>query len=81
VTINKGEFSRLIEIKPDLASGGVAFYEGASSNPAEVEARRWINAVKNNTEVVVKPEQACVVSEILEAIYESARTGQPVYFD
>jgi predicted dehydrogenase len=81
VTINKGEFNRLIEIKPDLASGGVAFYEGVSSNPAEVEARRWINAVKNDTEVVVKPEQACVVSEILEAIYTSARTGQPVYFD
>jgi predicted dehydrogenase len=81
VTINKGEFNRLIEIKPELSSGGVAFYEGTSSDPAEVEARRWINAVKNNTEVVVKPEQACVVSEILEAIYKSAESGQPVYFD
>jgi len=81
VTINKGEFNRLIEIKPDLSSGGVAFYEGVSSDPAVVEARRWINAVKNDTEVVVKPEQACVVSEILEAIYKSAETGQPVYFE
>ncbi|BCJ97562.1 Gfo/Idh/MocA family protein [Anaerocolumna chitinilytica] len=81
VTINKGEFNRLVEIKPDLSSGGVAFYEGISDNPAEVEARRWIDAVKNDTEVVVKPEQACVVSEILEAIYTSAKTGQPVYFD
>jgi predicted dehydrogenase len=81
VTINKGEFNRLIEVKPDLSSGGVAFYEGVSNNPAEVEARRWIDAVKNNTEVVVKPEQACVVSEILEAIYKSAESGQPVYFD
>jgi len=81
VTINKGEFNRLIEIKPDLSSGGVAFYEGISSDPAEVEARRWIDAVINDTEVVVKPEQACVVSEILEAIYVSAQTGQPVYFE
>jgi predicted dehydrogenase len=81
VIINKGEFNRLVEIKPDLSSGGVAFYEGISDNPAEVEARRWINAVKNDTEVVVKPEQACVVSEILEAIYKSAESGQPVYFD
>lgn len=81
VTINKGEFNRLIEIKPDLSSGGVAFYEGVSNNPAEVEARRWIDAVKNDTEVVVMPEQACVVSEILEAIYKSAETGQPVYFE
>jgi predicted dehydrogenase len=81
VTINKGEFNRLIEIKPDLSSGGVAFYEGASNNAADIEARRWIDAVKNDTEVLVKPEQACVVSEILDAIYESARTGQPVYFE
>ncbi len=81
VTINKGEFNRLIEIKPDLSSGGVAFYEGVSSDPAQVEARRWIDCIKNNTEPVVKPEQACVVSEILEAIYQSAATGQPVYFN
>ena len=81
VTINKAEFNRLVEIKPDLSSGGVAFYEGISDNPAEVEARRWIDAVKNDTEVVVKPEQACVLSEILEAIYISAKTGQPVYFE
>lgn len=81
VTINKAEFNRLVEVKPDLSSGGVAFYEGVSSDPAQVEARRWIDAVKNDTEVVVKPEQACVVSEILEAIYTSARTGMPVYFE
>ncbi len=81
VSINKCEFNRLVEVTPDLSSGGVAFYEGISGNPAEAEARRWINAVKNDTEVVVKPEQACVVSEILEAIYVSAATGQPVYFD
>ncbi len=81
VTINKAEFNRLVEIKPDLSSKGVAFYEGVSNDPAEVEARRWIDAVKNNTDVVVKPEQACVVSEILEAIYKSAESGQPVYFD
>ena len=81
VLINKGEFNRLIEIKPDLSSGGVAFYEGVSNDPAQVEARRWIDCIKNNTEPVVKPEQACVVSEILEAIYKSAASGQPVYFD
>lgn len=81
VTINKAEFNRLVEVIPDLSSGGVAFYEGVSSDPAQVEARRWIDAVKNDTEVVVKPEQACVVSEILEAIYTSARTGMPVYFE
>ncbi len=81
VIINKGEFNRLIEIKPDLSSGGVAFYDGHVSTPADVEARRWIDAVKNDTDPVVLPQQACVVSEILEAIYKSAATGQPVFFD
>ena len=81
VSINKCEFNKQVEIKPDLSSGGVAFYTGISQDPAEVEARRWIDAVINDTEVVVKPEQACVVSELLEAIYKSAESGQPVYFD
>lgn len=81
VVINKGEFNRLIEIKPDMSAGGVAFFDGVASNPSDVEARRWIDAIKNDTAPVVLPEQACVVSEILEAIYKSAASGQPVYFD
>ena len=40
----------------------------------------WIDAVKNDTEVYVKPEQALVVTEILEGIYKSAETGKPYYF-
>lgn len=81
VSINKGEFGRLIEIKPDVSAGGVAFYDGVKENPAITEARRWIDAVENDTDPVVLPEQACVVSEILEAIYTSAKTGEPVYFN
>ena len=34
----------------------------------------------NDTDPVVLPEQALVVTQILEAIYTSAKTGQPVYF-
>ena len=61
--------------------GGVAFFEGKSTDLALEEARSWINAVRNDTDPVVLPEQALVVSEILEAIYDSAKTGQPVIFD
>jgi predicted dehydrogenase len=42
--------------------------------------RLWIEAIVNNTDPVVLPEQACVVSEILEAIYDSAASGKPVFF-
>jgi predicted dehydrogenase len=81
LSINKGEFGRLVEIKPDVSAGGVAFYEGVKETPPITEARRWIDAIENDTDPVVLPEQACVVSEILEAIYTSAKTGEPVYFN
>ena len=58
----------------------MAFYSGASGTPQEVEAANWIKAIVNDTDPVVLPEQALVVSEILEAIYESSKTGKPVYF-
>ena len=67
--------------KPDLNSGGVAFYDGAKVSPSELEAKRWIDSVLNDKDVVTKPEQALVVTQILEAIYESGKTGKPVYFD
>ncbi len=65
---------------PDLESGGVAFYEGDDEDPSSIEAKLWIDAVINDTEVVTKPEQALVVTQILEAIYESGKTGKPVMF-
>lgn len=49
---------------------------------AAIEAKQWIDAIINDTDPCVLPEQACVVSEILEAIYKSAEQGgAPVYFD
>lgn len=79
--INGENFSKLYETKIDFNSTGVAFNEGVSEDPAEVEARQWIDCILNDKEPVVKPEQALVVTEILEAIYESSKTGKPVYFN
>lgn len=81
LTINKDDFGKLVEIKPDLSAGGVAFYDGVAETPPLLEAKRWIDAVINDTEVVVKPQEAYTVSRILEAIYESAKTGMPVFFE
>jgi predicted dehydrogenase len=80
VTINRDEFGKLVEITPDMTTKGVAFYDGVAETPAITEARCWIDAIKNGTDPVVMPEQACVVSEILEAIYTSAADGKPFYF-
>ena len=81
VVINKVEFNRQEEICPNMAAGGVAFYDGVQETPPITEQMRWLDAIENDTDPVVLPEQACVVSEILEAIYTSAKTGEPVYFN
>lgn len=81
LTVNKIELGRPTVTNVDTSAGGVAFYSGSSGTPAEVEAANWIKAVVDDTEPIVKPEQAYVVSQILEAIYTSSKTGKPVYFD
>ena len=81
LTTNKVELNRPVVTNVDTSVGGVAFYSGASGTPAEVEAANWIKAVVEDTSPVVKPEQAYVVSQILEAIYESSGTGKAVYFE
>ncbi|MCP3027882.1 Gfo/Idh/MocA family protein [Halobacillus sp. A5] len=78
--INGEKYGKLHITKPDLDAGGVDFYSGEDESDSDREARLWIDSLLNNKETVVQPEQALVVSEILEAVYESARTGQPVYF-
>lgn len=39
-----------------------------------------INYIHHNKRVV-KPAQAAVVTRVLEAIYESAKSGKTIYFD
>jgi predicted dehydrogenase len=79
--INGENHSRLYMNKIQLDTGGVDFYDGKKESAADVEARLWLASIENDSEPVVTPEQACVVSEILEAIYESSRTGKAVYFE
>ena len=81
VSINKAEFGKLVDIKPEMSAGGVNFYAGISATPPITEQMRWYDALENDTDPVVLPEQACVVGAILAAIYTSAKTGKPVFFD
>ena len=81
--LNGERFSKMYTTEPVLGAGGVDFYEGdGDGTPAEIEARMWIDHVKDDSKpLVTKPEQAYVVTQILEAIYESQKTGKPVFFD
>ena len=78
--INGEDLGKLYDKKPVLGAGGVAFYDGKKESEADREARLWIEAIVDDTDPLVLPEQAVVVTEILEAIYDSARSGQPVFF-
>lgn len=41
----------------------------------------WVNALLGRGELLVKPELAFVVSQILDAVYRSAQSGRTIYFD
>ncbi len=79
--INGVKYGKQYVEQPNLKAGGVAFYDGATASPAVLDMTQWIKAIREDTDPCVLPEQALVVTQILEAIYESAETGKPVYFD
>jgi predicted dehydrogenase len=77
---NRGRNGQLMDEK--LAGGGaIAYFEGGASAPGVVEADQWLRAILEDGEPVVKPEQAFVVTQILEAIYKSSETGKEVIFE
>ena len=79
--INKIKYNKQCVETPELSAGGVAFFDGEGEKDSDVEQRVFYNAITKGTDLVVKPEQAMIVTKILEAIYESAKTGKTVYFD
>lgn len=79
--INGIQNDKLYILEPELKAGGVAFYDGKNTSPTVMEQEIFINATLGKGELVTKPEKAAVVTRILEAIYTSAKTGQPYYFD
>jgi len=78
--INSDDLGKFTVTKPDLTVGSVQYYEGASMQPRDIECRNWYDAILHGAELRVKPEEAMVVTQILEGIYQSARTGKQVNF-
>ena len=79
--LNGVRHNRQFTFKPDLKANSVAFYEGASEDMQVIEQQVFKAAIQGKGKLTVLPEQAIVVTRILEAIYESAKTGKPYYFD
>jgi predicted dehydrogenase len=77
---NMAEHGQLMEKK--ISSAANVDYFGASVSPEGVrEQERWLDAILNDREPLVKPEEAYTVTRILDAIYRSAKTGKEVFLD
>lgn len=77
--INGVHGGALIETRPQLQQNGVPG-EVLDKDAADFEAEMWMDALDSGESTLVRPEQAMVVTQILEAIYASARTGKEIEF-
>ena len=79
--INCEVHDALAVIKPDPGSSGTSYFMSSSNNSkVDLEQRAFYDAVLYDKPLVIHPYQALVVSQILEAIYTSSKTGMPVLF-
>jgi predicted dehydrogenase len=81
LALNGVRNGRPYNLVPSLQGGGVAFYKGDSEKAEDREARTFRDAILGKGKLYVLPEQALVVTKILEGIYKSAASGKPHYFD
>lgn len=59
------------------------YIPGFSQGPApvSVEAKYWVEALLGKRDLFVKADEAYTVTRILDSIYQSSKSGKPVYFD
>lgn len=76
---NRGRNNQLMQetISP---VGGVAYFGGGGGAEGVIDNRQWLEAIVNDTEPLVKPEEALMVTKILEAIYRSAQEDKEIKF-
>jgi predicted dehydrogenase len=60
--------------------GAAAVYEGLTVKETDQEGQTFAKAIRGQGKLYVQPEEAAVVTQILEGIYDSAKTGKPHYF-
>lgn len=52
-----------------------------SVSPFSGMINHFIDCVKNGTECICKPDEAFILMQVVDALYESAKTGKPVIFE
>lgn len=75
--LNGSLYTQVINTNPRMRT----YFKDQNYSDEQYEQRQFYSAITNGTELVTKPEQAAVVSKIIEAIYISAETKKAVYFE
>lgn len=75
-TVNKVLANRMVVSAPNASTPGSEDFGRLGA----LETRQFLEALRDGGRPLVLPEQACTVTEILEAIYTSSQSGQPVKF-
>ena len=68
-------------LSPMLRAGDLSYFEGDAKTDMDKEAATFRDAILGKGKLCVLPEQALVVTRILEGIYDSAASGKPYYFN
>ena len=74
-----GSELKLIEITEDHYFNDVV-PKIANVNPYKGEVDHFVDCCTKGTECICKPEEAVRLMEIIDAIYQSAETGEPIVF-
>ncbi len=81
VVAGKMSITKVSTMSDEALRHMIAYFPSSAMLAEDIEATNWIDAIQGKGELRVKPEQAFVVTKILDAIYESSKTGKAVYFD
>lgn len=76
---NRGRKGQLMEERLSPV-GGVAYFGGGGGEEGSIDAKQWLEAILNDTQPLVKPEEALAVTKVLDAIYKSAKENKEIQF-
>lgn len=76
---NRGRNGQLMEEKLSPV-GGVAYFGGGGGEEGTIDNRQWLETIQSGNSPLVKPEQALVVTQVLDNIYKAAAENKEIRF-
>lgn len=78
LTINTERDGRLVDENVILSPRTIPFYEPEQIYGPQLEIAQWIDALRTDTQPTVRPEEMYTVQRIIQAVYDSSRSGESV---